>query len=56
VPYLAYSSLDFAMMLKLAGGGIYTAGKICFDANGNRWNGKNGMAGLPIQRDQKRRW
>ncbi|WP_345322806.1 hypothetical protein [Novipirellula rosea] len=43
------------MMLKLAGGGIYTAGKICFDANGNRWSGQNWMARLPIQRDQKHR-
>ncbi|GAA5508663.1 hypothetical protein [Novipirellula caenicola] len=45
VPYLAYSPPDFAMMLKFAGGGIYSAGKICFDAKGNLWSGQNWMAG-----------
>ncbi len=45
VPYLAYDPPDFALMLCFAGGGIYSAGKICFDAEGNLWSGQNWMAG-----------
>ncbi len=45
VPYLAYSPPDFALMLKFAGGGIYSPGKLQVDANGNIWSGQNWMAG-----------
>jgi len=45
VPYLAYAPPDFAMILKFAGGGIYSAGKLCVDADGNIWSGQNWMAG-----------
>ena len=44
-PYLAYSPPDFAMILKFAGGGIYSAGKLSVDATGNIWSGQNWMAG-----------
>ncbi|MCB1729839.1 MAG: hypothetical protein KDI21_05095 [Halieaceae bacterium] len=45
IPYLAYSPPDFAMMLKFSGGGIYSAGKLQVDAQGNIWSGQNWMAG-----------
>ena len=45
VPYLAYSPPDFAMILKFAGGGVYSAGKLQVDAKGNIWSGQNWMAG-----------
>ncbi|CAB5089706.1 NHL repeat precursor [Olavius algarvensis associated proteobacterium Delta 3] len=45
VPYLAYSPPDFAMILKFAGGGIYSPGKLQIDADGNVWSGQNWMAG-----------
>lgn len=44
-PYLTYSPPDFAMILKFAGGGIYSAGKLQVDAEGNIWSGQNWMAG-----------
>ncbi len=45
VPYLAYPPPDFAMILKFSGGGIYAAGKLCFDVNGNLWSGQNWLPG-----------
>ena len=45
VPYLAYEPTDFAMILKFSGGGIYSAGKLHPDADGNIWSGQNWMAG-----------
>ncbi|MDF1586804.1 hypothetical protein [Marinimicrococcus flavescens] len=45
VPYLAYEPPDFALMLKFAGGGIYSAGRLGIDAEGNIWSGQNWMAG-----------
>ena len=45
VPYLAYDPPDFAMILKFAGGGIYSAGKLYPDVDGNIWSGQNWMAG-----------
>jgi len=45
LPYLAYPPVDFAMILKFAGGGIYSAGKLCVDVDGNIWSGQNWMAG-----------
>ncbi len=45
VPYLAYAPPDFALMLRFAGGGVYSAGRLMFDAKGNLWSGQNWMAG-----------
>ncbi len=45
LPYLAYAPSDWAMILKFAGGGTYSAGKLCPDANGNIWSGQNWMPG-----------
>jgi hypothetical protein len=45
VPYLSYSPPDFALMLAFAGGGVYSAGRLMFDANGDVWSGQNWMAG-----------
>ena len=45
VPYLAYVPDDFALSLRFAGGGIYSAGRLQIDAEGNLWSGQNWMAG-----------
>jgi hypothetical protein len=45
VPYLAYVPEDFALSLCFAGGGVYSAGRLMFDANGNLWSGQNWGAG-----------
>jgi hypothetical protein len=45
LPYLSYVPSDFALSLAFAGGGIYSAGRLMFDANGNLWSGQNWMAG-----------
>jgi hypothetical protein len=45
VPYLAYAPDDFALSLCFAGGGVYSAGRLMFDAEGNLWSGQNWMAG-----------
>lgn len=45
VPYLAYAPADFSLSLCFAGGGVYSAGRLMFDANGNLWSGQNWMAG-----------
>jgi hypothetical protein len=45
VPYLAYVPDDFALSLCFAGGGVYSPGRLMFDANGNLWSGQNWMAG-----------
>src|SRR5260221_9758907 len=45
VPYLAYVPDDFALSLCFAGGGVYSAGRLMFDADGNLWSGQNWMAG-----------
>jgi hypothetical protein len=45
VPYLAYVPDDFALSLCFAGGGVYSAGRLMFDAEGNVWSGQNWMAG-----------
>ncbi|MBU3565877.1 hypothetical protein [Polynucleobacter sp. MWH-HuK1] len=44
-PYLAYVPDDFALSLRFAGGGVYSAGRLMFDAKGNLWSGQNWMAG-----------
>ena len=45
VPYLAYAPKDFSMILSFAGGGIFAAGKLQVDAEGNIWSGVNWMPG-----------
>jgi hypothetical protein len=45
VPYLAYAPDDFVLSLCFAGGGVYSAGRLMFDAEGNLWSGQNWMAG-----------
>jgi ethanolamine utilization protein EutQ (cupin superfamily) len=45
VPYLAYVPDDFVLSLAFAGGGVYSAGRLMFDAEGNLWSGQNWMAG-----------
>lgn len=45
VPYLAYVPDDFALSLCFAGGGVYSPGRLMFDAEGNQWSGQNWMAG-----------
>lgn len=45
VPYLAWTPPDFALSLSFAGGGIYSAGRLMFDADGNLWSGQNWMPG-----------
>jgi hypothetical protein len=44
-PYLAWTPPDFALTLCFAGGGVYSAGRLMFDANGNLWSGQNWMPG-----------
>jgi hypothetical protein len=45
VPYLAYVPDDFVLSLCFAGGGVFSAGRLMFDAEGNLWSGQNWMAG-----------
>ncbi|EIG56105.1 hypothetical protein [Bradyrhizobium sp. WSM1253] len=45
VPYLAYVPDDFVLSLTFAGGGVYSPGRLMFDAEGNLWSGQNWMAG-----------
>lgn len=45
VPYLAYAPDDFTLSLCFAGGGVYSPGRLMFDAEGNLWSGQNWMAG-----------
>ena len=45
VPYLMYSPPDFTLSLWFGGGGSYSNGNFCFDAEGNLWSGVNWMAG-----------
>jgi hypothetical protein len=44
-PYLAYPPPDFVLSLWFGGGGSYSNGNFCFDADGNLWSGQNWMAG-----------
>jgi hypothetical protein len=45
VPYLTYAPSEFSLSLCFAGGGVYSAGRLMFDASGNLWSGQNWMAG-----------
>jgi hypothetical protein len=44
-PYLAYVPNDFVLALWFGGGGSYSNGNMCFDAEGNMWCGQNWLAG-----------
>jgi streptogramin lyase len=41
----AYVPDDFALSLCFAGGGVYSAGRLMFDVQGNLWSGQNWMPG-----------
>jgi hypothetical protein len=41
VPYLLYTPSDFCLSLWFSGGGSYSNGNFCFDAEGNVWSGTN---------------
>lgn len=45
LPYLSYAPDDFALSLRFTRGGIYSPGRITFDAEGNMWSGQNWMPG-----------
>jgi hypothetical protein len=45
VPYLAWTPPDFALSLCFAGGGVYSPGRLMFDADSNLWSGQNWMPG-----------
>ena len=45
VPYLAWDPPDLALSLCFAGGGVYSAGRLMFDADANLWSGQNWMPG-----------
>ena len=45
VPYLAYVPADFALIVRFAGGGVGSPGRLMFDADGNLWSGQNWMPG-----------
>ncbi|WP_017221811.1 hypothetical protein [Moritella dasanensis] len=45
LPYLSYQPEDFALMVRLNGGGIYSPGRMMFDNQGQLWSGQNWMPG-----------
>ena len=45
LPYLGYVPDDFALMVRLSGGGIYSPGRLMFDNRGQLWSGQNWMPG-----------
>jgi sugar lactone lactonase YvrE len=45
LPYLSYVPDDFALIVRLSGGGIYSAGRLMFDNRGQLWSGQNWMPG-----------
>jgi streptogramin lyase len=45
LPYLSYVPDDFALMVRLSGGGTYSAGRLMFDNRGQLWSGQNWMPG-----------
>lgn len=44
-PYLSYTPADFTLSLWFGGGGSYSNGNMCFDAEGNLWSGVNWLPG-----------
>jgi streptogramin lyase len=45
LPYLSYVPDDFALIVRVSGGGIYSAGRLMFDNRGQLWSGQNWMPG-----------
>jgi hypothetical protein len=45
LPYLSYVPDDFALIVRLSGGGTYSAGRLMFDNRGQLWSGQNWMPG-----------
>ena len=45
LPYLEWQPNDFALMVRLAGGGTYSPGRLMFDDRGQLWSGQNWMPG-----------
>jgi len=45
LPYLSYVPDDFALMVRLSGGGTYSPGRLMFDNRGQLWSGQNWMPG-----------
>ena len=45
LPYLEWEPKDFALMIRLTGGGTYSAGRLMFDDRGQLWSGQNWMPG-----------
>ena len=45
LPYLEWEPKDFALMVRLTGGGIDSAGRLMFDDRGQLWSGQNWMPG-----------
>lgn len=45
IPYLQWAPEDFSLAIRIAGGGIYAAGRIAFDEQGHLWSGQNWMPG-----------
>ncbi|KZL05036.1 Virginiamycin B lyase [Pseudovibrio axinellae] len=45
LPYLMYAPDDFSLSLRFSGGGVFSAGRLQFDATGNMWSGQNWMPG-----------
>ena len=43
LPYLSYAPEDFALMVRLTGGGTYSPGRLMFDNLGQLWSGQNWM-------------
>lgn len=45
VPYLQYPPSSYALMVRFAGAGLYSPGKLHIDTDGNIWSGQNWMPG-----------
>ena len=45
LPYLEWEPKDFALMVRLTGGGTYSPGRLMFDKRGQLWSGQNWMPG-----------
>jgi len=45
LPYLEWEPKDFALMVRLAGGGTFSPGRLMFDNRGQLWTGQNWMPG-----------
>jgi hypothetical protein len=45
VPYLEWVPKDFSLMVRITGGGLYSAGRMMFDNQGQLWSGQNWMPG-----------